>query len=101
MQYVSNQTAQGMEVSFSGRLIFADNGAFREIVQSLDGRNSGELLFDLENLDFVDSAGLGMFLIAKEAAESKGMKLRVRGAKGQVAEMLEVSQFSNVINIEN
>ena len=97
MDYTLNDNGSGMEVYLNGRLLFSDNDKFREIVEKLKSRNGGECVIDLKELEFIDSAGLGMLLIAREAATGCNTTLKLRGAQGQVDHILKVSKFDSLI----
>jgi len=97
MDYTLSDNGSGMEVHLNGRLLFSDNDKFREIVEKLKARNGGECVIDLKDLEFIDSAGLGMLLIARETATGCNTVLKLRGAHGQVDHILKVSKFDSLI----
>jgi stage II sporulation protein AA (anti-sigma F factor antagonist) len=66
-------------------------------MEGFDGQN---YVLDLHGLEFIDSAGLGMFLIARETAEKKVLQLRLRRPQGQVQQMLQVTKFVDLIPCE-
>lgn len=92
---------QTFEVNINGRLVFSDNSQFRELVDRFRDHGGKDLVVDLSGLDFIDSAGLGMLLVAKEAADKNKMAMTVRGARGQVKEMFDISRFDAVISIQD
>ncbi len=85
-------------VNFDGDITFSENMVFREMLKSLSGLNVSECIFDLSKVGMVDSAGLGMFLIAKDQTENAGCKLRVNGATGHVANMLKLTKLTEVLD---
>jgi len=82
---------------FSGDITFSENVSFRQLLKDLAEQEVENCVFDLENVEMVDSAGLGMFLIAREQAENAGWKLSVRGAQGHVASMLKLTKLSDLL----
>tara|TARA_R110002167_G_scaffold301071_1_gene505335 strand:+ start:137 stop:439 length:303 start_codon:yes stop_codon:yes gene_type:complete len=100
MDLTRNSHGNSFEVSLNGRLVFSENGAFRELVEELGEHHGKSLVLDVTKLEFIDSAGLGMLLIAKEEAEKNQMSMTVRGAQGQVREMFDISCFDSIISIE-
>ena len=90
----------GLLIYLSGDLTFADDESFREIISSLAGKTGSRAIVDLGGLTYIDSAGLGLFLVLKEAVEEVNKKLSIRQAKGQVKEMLEIAEFSSMIPFE-
>jgi anti-anti-sigma factor len=87
-------------VSFSGDLTFTDHMAFREIADRMAVANRKTVVIDLTSLDFVDSAGLGMLLIAREEAANASRTLILRGAKGQVKRMFGLTKFDTLFTVE-
>ena len=84
-------------VVFSGNITFSENLSFRQMLRELEEKKPGTVTFDLSGVGMVDSAGLGMFLIAREKAENGGFKLGLTGAAGHVASMLKLTKLSDLI----
>lgn len=78
-------------VGFSGRLVFAEHNHFQEIVENLIAGGGPRVILDLSALEFMDSAGLSMIMIAREEAEAKNIELVLRDPKGPVAQLLCLS----------
>ena len=87
-------------VSLSGDLTFTDHVAFREIADRLAGSSARTITIDVSDLKFIDSAGLGMLLIAREEAAKTSRVLILRGAKGQVNRMFELTKFNTLFTVE-
>lgn len=100
MQFTSTDQGNFQEVFLEGRFVFSDNENFRQIIKEMDDQQSKQLVLNLQGLEFIDSAGLGMLLIARETAEKKQIGLKLRSARGQVREMLELSKFDTLIPYE-
>lgn len=90
-----------LEVVFSGRLTFAENGEFRHVVEVLDQAGERRVSFDLSGLEFIDSAGMGMLLVAREQVAAQGGAIVLRAAGGQVGRMLHLAKFSDFFTIED
>lgn len=82
---------------FTGDITFSENVSFRQLLKDLAEQKVQSCVFDLAGVDMVDSAGLGMFLIAREQSETAGWKLSVRGAQGHVASMLKLTKLSDLL----
>jgi HptB-dependent secretion and biofilm anti anti-sigma factor len=48
----------------------------------------------------VDSAGLGMFIIAAETAKKAGLSLTLRSPSGHVRKLIELSKMDKLLSIE-
>ncbi len=86
-------------VSLNGELTFTDHVAFREIACRLLKAADQSLTIDLSKLDFIDSAGLGMLLIARDEANKANRNLTLRGPKGQVERMFSVTKFNTLFTV--
>ena len=84
------------EISLSGRLTYTDLPQFERIVSNLAGQAASGYIYDLANLEFIDSSGLGMLLVARDIAKRAGRSIRLRGAHGRVKRELELSRFDSL-----
>lgn len=96
MQYTSHDTPAAFEVRMSGRFVFSDNAGFQSIIEEMNAHRGKPVILDMSGVEFIDSAGLGMLLIAHEAASETNTPISLRGAHGQVGQMIEVSQFGTL-----
>lgn len=89
----------GSAITFSGRFTFADHDGFQRVLEHMKTQ-SGAVTLDLSRVEFIDSAGLGMLLMARETAEGRSLRLTLKGARGTVAKMFEVSRFNTLFALE-
>lgn len=99
MDYKIQNSPTATEFLFLGRMTFADHDKFRDIMGAFDGPPGREMVFDLAGLDFVDSSGLGMFIIARDTAIKKGLQFSIRGARDDVRRLITVAKFHKMFNI--
>jgi|AGTN01.1.fsa_nt_gi Anti-anti-sigma regulatory factor (antagonist of anti-sigma factor) len=97
-QFDSSDTV--LRIALNGRLTFAENGAFRQVVEAIGQAGKAEVVFDLGGLDFIDSAGMGMLLVARDAAGAQAGGIRLRRAGGQVGRMLHLAKFADFFTLE-
>ncbi len=98
MDYRIEQDGSSAKVIFNGDITFSENVHFRAMLKELSGLTLSACEFDLDGVDMIDSAGLGMFLIAREQAEKGNWTIKVSGAKGHVASMLKLTKLSDLLN---
>ena len=84
----------------SGRMMFSDNPAFRVLLDEARSSGAKRYVFDLSELASVDSAGLGMFLIAAEQAKKSGLPLTLCRPSGQVKQLLALARFDKLVAIQ-
>ena len=87
-------------VFLSGELTFTDHVAFREIMKRLIASQDQKIVIDLSKLEFIDSAGLGMLLIARDEAVKANRTLTLNRPQAQVERMFAVTKFGTLFNIE-
>ena len=56
---------------------------------------------NLSELEFIDSAGLGMLLIARDKVRSVEGKIVLKGAQGQVKKMLDLGHFERLFQLDS
>lgn len=87
-------------VQMTGDLTFTDHAAFKSMIDRLLGASGGSVVMDLAKLEFIDSAGLGMLLLAKDSADKAGRKLVLRRPGGQVKRMFGLTKFDTLFSVE-
>lgn len=99
MDYVIQTNDKSVYIDIQGKLTYVDHHRFTEMFKQLDQRASYYIL-KLENLEFIDSAGLGMLIFMRDKASEKNITVILKGSCGQVKKMFELSQFNQLFVIE-
>ncbi len=87
-------------VSISGELTFADYVTFREVADRLLKVNGNSIVIELSQLEFIDSAGLGMLLIARDEALKANQSVILRNPQGQVKRIFSATKFKSLFTVE-
>jgi HptB-dependent secretion and biofilm anti anti-sigma factor len=87
-------------VTLSGEFTFTDHVAFREVADRLLQAKDRTIVVELSQLQFIDSAGLGMLLIARDEAGKAGRTLVLSQPQGQVKRMFTVTKFDELFTIQ-
>ncbi len=101
MEYASEQRDREDTIRLRGRLTFNDHAKLRALIGEMKLNKGQRQILDLSSLEFVDSAGIGMLLIAREEIVATDKTLVLRGAVGQVKRVLTVAQIGKLIPIED
>jgi len=101
MIYKIIATGRKAEIEFKGRLTFSDYNQFRQITDIIGESPNQVCIFDLSELDFIDSAGLGMLLLARDKIQECRGKITLLTVSGQVKKMIELGRFDALFTIEN
>ena len=100
MNYKSIDIEGGKEIVFTGSFTFRDPDTFFEVISLIKNGNLEKVVFDLTDCDFIDSAALGMFVIAHDEASSKAVRLSIKGAQGKVKEVMYAARFDSLYIFE-
>lgn len=94
---ISSDTAT---VALRGRLTFAENAAFRRVVEGLEQHGGSNVVIDMGAVEFMDSAGMGLLLVARDVVAARGGRVSLRAASGQVARMLRLAKFGDFFTLD-
>lgn len=100
MNYKTTEIKDGKEVAISNSFTFRDHDTFFEIVSLIKSGQDKKIVFNMENCDFIDSAALGMFVIAHDEASSKGVSLSIKGVQGKVKDVMYAARFDSLYTFE-
>jgi anti-sigma B factor antagonist len=65
-------------VALGGRIVFGEeSNALRANVKSLIAEGKQKIVLNMENIEYIDSAGLGMLIAAHLSAKTHGASLRL------------------------
>ncbi|HVI51435.1 MAG TPA: STAS domain-containing protein [Candidatus Sulfotelmatobacter sp.] len=87
-------------VSLSGRFTAVDTPAFRRVIEDLPLDGKSDVVFDLSDLLFVDSAALGLLVLARDAVSDRGLPMSIRNLQGQVKKTFELFHFDQLFAIQ-
>ncbi len=83
----------------SGEMKFEDRTKFWEVLKEFESPDFKSMVVDCEQLEFIDSAGLALFLNAYDQFNGKGKKIILKNSKGQVERMFNLASFSSIFKI--
>ena len=98
MKIMKTQNASAVTLALEGRL---DSTTAPELETELKSflDDASEIVFDMEKLDYISSAGLRVLLSAQKVMVKKG-GMKVIHANETVMEIFEITGFSDILNIE-
>ena len=96
----SHQQADLGVIKLKGRFDFAGHRYFKEAYQPLIEKKFRGIDIDLSEVDYLDSAALGMLLLLQERAAAVGAGVRLLGARGIVKDILGVAHFERFFEMD-
>ena len=88
MQYEVKQGAGRAEVAMAGRLTYSDAPQFAQVLEQIVSRGKAGCDINLNDLDYIDSTGMSLFVYVYDAAKSEALDIRMLNVKGAVREAL-------------
>ncbi|MBS4096145.1 MAG: STAS domain-containing protein [Sulfuricella sp.] len=100
MQITVHHNGNDVTIAMSGRFDFNAHREFRNSSEdALKAGATGEIMVDMDKVEYLDSSALGMLLLLREKANSSNRKLSLLNCKGIVQQVLEVANFNKLFTI--
>lgn len=99
MYVTTSSTAAGTTYKLSGRFSFRDNDVFQPILEELRDSRNKTVVFDLAELEFADSFGIGLFVVARDEAAEGGNTLSFINVNGLVAKLFDTFHLNDVLPV--
>ena len=88
-----------LTIKLSGKLnTDAANSSKDEILSALDGTE--KVLFDLDGLEYISSSGLRILVAAFKKVKAAGGTMTIKNVGEQVHEVLDMTGFAQIFNVE-
>ena len=95
----STRNGDNLTVKLSGKLnTDSANSAKNEILSMLDGVK--EATFDLNGLEYISSAGLRILIASMKKVRAQGGTMTLKNVGNQVMEVLDMTGFAQIFNLE-
>ena len=100
MDYSITENQGVINVQLTGELTLNDEEKFRGLSEDVVQQNGAKCIIDLNGLEFLDSAGLGLLLVLKELCGESGKSMTLKVGDCPVREILDISEFDSLIPYE-
>lgn len=100
MDYTVRDSGDLRELELRGQITFEADGDFRTILAEWERGGIADCVLNLSAVDYMDSAGLGLLVMANNAAKQAGVTFRLKHPRGQVRELIKISEFHTIIPCE-
>ena len=77
-----------------------DKAVICKLIDKFNNPDGGRCVLAMEELRNLDSYGLEMLVMMSDMARAKGVTMTIRRPRGQVKEMLALSELNRMIPIE-
>ena len=99
---IHEREKEGIRIlDLSGRLTVGEAGAVRDRTRDLLAEGARRFLFNLQQVDYIDSTGLGVLVMCYTAADRAGGGLKLLNLNRRNVELLVLTKLITVFDIFN
>lgn len=92
---------EDLRVFLSGDLDINTVDEFRkEVLEKYDDKDL-DIIFDLNDLEYIDSTGLGAIIAVYKKVKEKGKNLTVVNAKKNIKKLFFITELDKIFNMED
>ncbi len=99
MDYSFSSSSTLLKCLMKGEFTFNDHPTFRSMIDEAVKTGISMIQLDLSDVEYVDSAGLGMFLVVNERASEEGWNLSISNPREKVRKMFHLAKLETIVNI--
>jgi len=89
-------------VDFSGRIVLGDERTIKKkLVTELLGKGHRKILFNLGNVSYIDSSGLGHLVSAYTSVRSQGGELKLLNLAKNVHDVMQMTRLYTVFDVKD
>ena len=100
---MTNSEVDGVSVvTLDGRIVLGEEStSFREKLKGLIAEGKKKIVLNMDNITFIDSAGLGTLVAAHHSVKSQGASLRLCHLGSKFQEVLQITKLLTVFDVFN
>jgi len=89
-------------VDISGRIVLGEeSAALRDLVSGLLSKSHTQILFNLGDVDYIDSSGLGSLVGAFTSVRKHNGELKLLNLTNKVHDILQITKLYTVFDVAN
>jgi len=98
---LTNREVDGVSVvALEGRIVLGEeSNALREKVKGLLAGGKKNIVLNMDNVTYIDSAGLGTLVASHHSAKSQGAALKLSNLGSKFQEVLQVTKLLTVFDV--
>ncbi|HYL11036.1 MAG TPA: STAS domain-containing protein [Candidatus Acidoferrales bacterium] len=98
---ITNREVDGVSVvGLEGRIVLGEeSNSLRERVKSLLAGGKKKIVLNMDNVTYIDSAGLGTLVASHHSAKTQGAGLRLSNLGSKFQEVLQVTKLLTVFDV--
>ncbi len=101
MDYSFKPDGTLMKCIMTGEFTFTVHPTFRGMIDEAIKTGAKAIQLDLTDVEYIDSAGLGMFLVAHERSNEEGWRFFISNPREKVQKMFTLARLETIVTITN
>jgi len=100
---ITTREVNGVTVAaLDGRIVLGEeSNALREKVKSLVAEGKKKIVLNMNNITFIDSAGLGTLVASHHSAKAQGASLKLCHLGTKFQEVLQITKLMTIFDVYN
>ena len=100
---ITNSEVDGTSVvALDGRIVLGEEStALREKLKGLIAEGKKQIVLNMDNIKYIDSAGLGILVAAHFSAKTHGASLKLSNLGSRFQEVLQITKLLTVFDVYN
>jgi len=100
---ITTREVDGVTVAaLDGRIVLGEeSNALREKVKSLVAEGKKKIVLNMNNITFIDSAGLGTLVASHHSAKAQGASLKLCHLGTKFQEVLQITKLMTIFDVYN
>lgn len=100
MQYESSTSGSSTTVTITGHIDFDAQRGMRELMKNLQEGDATSVRINLSGVPSIDSAGIGLLLMAHDRLTKAGKSFALTGAAGLAAKALDLARVGDLVPMD-
>jgi anti-sigma B factor antagonist len=100
---ITTREVDGVTVAaLDGRIVLGEeSNALREKIKALVAEGKKKLVLNMDNVTFIDSAGLGTLVASHHSAKAQGASLKLCHLGTKFQEVLQITKLMTIFDVYN
>jgi anti-sigma B factor antagonist len=101
LQGTCRQVGEISVIDFSGKITLGEGSSFlRRMVKDLLEQGQAKIILNLEDVDYIDSSGIGELVVAHSAVETAKGELKLLNLTRRVRDIVQITRLFTVFDIQ-
>jgi anti-anti-sigma factor len=101
MQITQREFKQAVVLDLKGDLTYDNRGVFKDAVERVKTTHCRHLIINMEQVQFLDSSGLGLMALMSQNLKLSHMRLSVVNPQSYVREIMNLANIAKLVPIYN